>query len=117
MNNTEKILAEFDEKFSLPPEIGDATGTAEYPPKRRPTFDHYEEVKDFLSTSIAQSIAEERERVVGIVIDENYELEEWYISSLRPDALTPFEANQRNMKTRNKIEQLILSPQDINNKE
>ena len=39
-----------------------------------------------------------------ILSDENYKLEEWYSSAERPDTLTHFEANQRNMKTRNEIQ-------------
>jgi len=69
----------------------------------------YEEI---LIETIAQALAEERERVVGILSAENYKLEEWYSSSERPDTLTHFEANQRNMKTRNEIEQLISFPLD-----
>ena len=60
-----------------------------------------------LSSEIDQAIAEERERVVGILSDENYKLEEWYSSSERPDTLTHFEANQRNMENRNKIQDLL----------
>ena len=58
---------------------------------------------------ISKAIAEERERVMKILSAENYKLEEWYSSSERPDTLTHFEANQRNMKTRNKIQDLLSS--------
>jgi len=44
---------------------------------------------------------------VEIVIDENYKLEEWYANTERPKNLTRFEANQRNMKTRNEITHAI----------
>jgi len=53
MNKTEKILAEFDEKF---------TKVWSGLPLSQESFD---KLKLFLTTSIAQAIAEERERVVG----------------------------------------------------
>jgi len=57
MTNTEKILTEFDEKFPayLNGERGDYT-QAPLPA-----------IKSFLSTSIAQAIVEERERVRGLI--------------------------------------------------
>ena len=61
----------------------------------------------YFSSLIHQAIAEERERMRGILSAENYKLEEWYSSSERPDTLTHFEANQRNMKTRNEIKDLL----------
>jgi len=57
----------------------------------------------------SEAVAKERKRVWGIISAENYKLEEWYSSSERPDTLTHFEANQRNMKTRNKIQDLLSS--------
>jgi len=54
MNNTKKILEEFDEKF---PNLG-ATDPKEG------WYDAKPEVKAFLSTSITQAIAEERKRMV-----------------------------------------------------
>ena len=73
-------------------------------------FDKYA-IDEWLTTSIQQALAEERERVTGILSAENYKLEEWYASSERPDTLTHFEANQRNIKTRNEI-QVIIDPLD-----
>jgi len=106
MTNTDKILAEFDELpiFSVP--IIEGVDSV------RTFVVDVQIVKDFLTTKIAQAIAEERARMRGILSDENYKLEEWYCSSLRPTTLTHYEANQRNMKTRNEIEQLISFPQD-----
>jgi len=59
--------------------------------------------------AIDQAVAEERARVEKILSDANYELEEWYSSSERPKTLTHFEANQRNMETRTKIQFLLSS--------
>ena len=47
------------------------------------------------------------EAVREIVMKENYELEEWYASSERPNTLTHFQASQKNMETRNKIIDLL----------
>ena len=66
MNNTEKILAEFDEKFVKKQDIlGDEKIIyGENTP-------NIAEVKSFISTSITQSIAEERARV-------NNKIEEYF---------------------------------------
>jgi len=56
MTNTDKILAEFDEKF----------GKFEFLHKSGNTWDE-NPFKDFLETSITQALAEEKERVVGAV--------------------------------------------------
>jgi len=102
MNYTEKVLEEFDREFvkdcgpDVEPIFIDAVGSVG--PIRR-----------FLSDKLDQTLAEERARVRGILRDENYKLEEWYSSSERPDTLTHFEANQRNMKTRNEIQDLLAS--------
>ncbi len=106
MNYTEKILAEFNE---LMDKLWDKYGESYevYNPK-----EFTREIESFLFTLITQALAEERERVVGILSVENHKLEEWYSSSERPGTLTHFEANQRNMKTRNEIEQLISFPLD-----
>ena len=102
MTNTEKRLAEFDEQYS--PIIKDESNSSWKYGAPSPNS-----MKIFLSSSITQAIAEERERVRGILSAENYKLEEWYSSSERPDTLTHFEANQRNMKTRNEIQVLLAS--------
>jgi len=88
MNPTKKILEAFDEKF---PNLG-ATDPKEG------WYDAKPEVKSFLSTSIAQAIAEERERVVdkddllddmwGLICNVNggiveKEKPEWYTAFLR----------------------------------
>lgn len=54
---------------------------------------------DFLTSHTTELI----ERIEEIVTKENYELEEWYSSAERSENLTHFEANQKNMETRNKI--------------
>ena len=54
------------------------------------------------------AVLEKRNKeVMDILSKANYEQEEWYASSERPDTLTHFEANQINMKTRNKIQDLL----------
>ena len=75
------------------------------------------ELKTAIIKTIQQFIEEERERVTGILSAENYKLEEWYASSERPDTLTHFEANQRNMKTRNEIQVLLSSLDNLPDKE
>jgi len=64
---------------------------------------------DEASLALALQIARESvlEEVREILSNENYKLEEWYSSAERPATLTHFEANQRNMKTRNKIQARI----------
>lgn len=66
-----------------------------------------EELTTLLFQALTSAITAERERCEKIVMDENYVLEEWYISSLRPDTITHFDANQRNMATRTRIQEAI----------
>ena len=50
----------FDERFSLPPEIGDATAGIGFVPSRRPVFEPYEKVKDFIRSLLSQARKEGR---------------------------------------------------------
>ena len=58
-----------------------------------------------LTNSIIQSLQDEKagmmREVQKLVILENYKLEEWYGSADRPREIEVFQANQRNIKTRN----------------
>ena len=62
-----------------------------------------------LVEALTKAKEEEREKAYKIVINENYILEEWYMSSLRPDTITYYQANQRNMKTRNAITKALTT--------
>ena len=113
-NYTQRRLEEFDKRTDMPERFEDVEQSL-YSDEIYPESEYelsLTKLEEFIATSIKQALAEERERVRGILSVENYKLEEWYSSSERPDTLTHLEANQRNMKTRNEIEQLISFPLD-----
>ena len=62
-------------------------------------------------------VERERERCLKIVNDENYILEEWYSSSLRPNQIDVFKVNQRNIKTRNIITKALQPTEPLVGKE
>lgn len=71
---------------------------------------HYaddKEIADFWINELDLAIKQTEERIVEIIRNENYKLEEWYSSAERPREITHFDANQKNMETRNKILTLI----------
>ena len=52
---------EFDEKFSLPPDIGDATAGIGYVPQRKPVFMQFQEVKSFIQSQLSLAFQQGRE--------------------------------------------------------
>lgn len=64
-------------------------------------------IADFWLNELDLAIKQTEERLVEIIRNENYKLEEWYSSAERPREITHFDANQKNMETRNKILNLI----------
>lgn len=94
-------VREFEEKFNLfgpcnPPHCnnmrygGEFSGIAPY-------------IRQALQEVYTQGKLETLGQVAEVVRQENYILEEWYASTERPQAITCFDASQRNIQTRNTI--------------
>lgn len=58
---------------------------------------------------VLEFIKSQNEELEKIIEEHFYELEEWYGSAERPEKITCFEANQKNIATRNKILTIIQS--------
>ena len=100
---------EFDELLSHFKQVSEInnSNTSVNHMRRRTNTELELELKSLFITHTNQLLEKRNKEVINILSKTNYEQEEWYASSERPDTLTHFEANQINIRTRNKIQELL----------
>jgi len=68
---------------------------------------HSETLFDFMqeeiTKAIQQAVKDRDAEIREMVVSEHYKLEEWYSSAERPDTISHYKANQKNIETRNAI--------------